>query len=220
MAFDPNDPADKKILSDAVATALTTQAEEHEAEIGGLRNKNKELLAKLKTGAEGDPAEVAKLEADLDAANKQLKELNKSLKSVTTERDEVKSLHETESQFTQRLLVDNGLTEQLVKANVAPAFLPAVKALLAPQVVIKSDGSERKALVGDKPLADFITAWSQGDEGKNYIAAANSGGGGAPGGKANGQGGKSMTRAAYDEMVAQNPQAVGPFFAGGGAITD
>jgi hypothetical protein len=52
MAYDPNDPADKrivdKLIKDAVDAALEEARTEHEAEVEGLRNKRTELLDKLK----------------------------------------------------------------------------------------------------------------------------------------------------------------------------
>jgi len=186
MAFDKNDKADQKILADAIAEALEEAATEHEAEIAGLKTKNVELIGKLKKAREGgnDPAEVEKLEAKLEAQTKELSEAQKALKAATKERDTFKAASETESAAARKLLVDGGLTENLVAAGVKKEFLPAVKKLLADQVTVKVEGDNRSAVVGDKSLSDFVKVWSQGDEGKNYIVAPANGGGNAPGGKA------------------------------------
>ena len=76
------------------------------------------------------------------------------------------------------------------------------------------EGDERKAFVGDKSLGDFIKEWSQGDDGKHYIAATPNGGAGAQGGKPSE--GKTMSRTDYEA----NPAAHAAFFAEGGTLTD
>jgi hypothetical protein len=77
-------------------TALEEQATEHESDIAGLKTKNKELLTKLKAANEGkdsDPAEVARLEGELEKAQK-------DLKAATKERDANAKLLETSPKVT------------------------------------------------------------------------------------------------------------------------
>lgn len=211
MAYDPNDPADKKILEDAIAEATS-----------GLTSKRDELLTEVKTlkaqirKGVADPATLDRLEAELDAAKTALETTKTELKTVTKDRDKAAKGLETESAYTRNLLIDNGLTSSLTAAKVATQFLPAVKAMFSGKVEIKADGGERKAFIGDKPLADAITAWSQSDEGKHYVSAGQNGGGGAGGGGANSNG-KSVSRVAFDAM----PHAErGSFFATGGTVTE
>ena len=82
------------------------------------------------------------------------------------------------------LLVENGLTEALTKANVAGPLMDAAKALLLrnhkPMI---ADG---KALIDGEEIADFVKAWAETDGGQHFVASENSGGGGGgnkPGGK-------------------------------------
>lgn len=195
MAFDPTDPDTKAALkaavTEAVAAANATAADAATA----LQANNAKLLKELreaKKGAEIDPVKHAALEdkvAELEgaltsaqsAAKKQAKELTTQVETLT------KSLT-SESGFTSELLVDNKLSDALVKAGVAAPFLPAVKAMLKTQVTIATDGETRRAMVGDKPLAEFVTSWATGDEGKHYVAAPVNGGGGAAGGSGGGAG--------------------------------
>lgn len=219
MAYDPKDPADKKIVDDAVAAALAEAADEHETAITGLKAKNTELLGKLKDAREGkgaDPAEAARLEAELDKVLGELKTERKALATVTKERDTFKAQAESESGFSTKLLVENGLTAALVGAGVKKEFMPAVTAMLSGKVTIKQDGDTRAAVVGDKSLGDFVKEWSQGADGKHYIAAEANSGGGANGGKAGGSG-KTMKRADYDAADANTRAA---HFAEGGTLTD
>src|SRR5690348_9177329 len=126
MAYDAKDPADKKILDDAVAAALAEAEAEHEAATTGLKTKNAQLIEKLKMGGEGDPAEVARLEGEIETLNKSLKDTNKALTTAQKAAKEATEAFESESGVTRKLLVDNGLTEALISNNVAKQFLPAV----------------------------------------------------------------------------------------------
>lgn len=206
MAFDPNDEADKKILADAIAEANKA-----------IDAKNKELIAELREARKGkaiDPAEIERLEAKLEAAEAEKKQFEKNAKEATKKLETAEASLKTESGFVQKLLVDNALTEELVKANVAKQFIPAAKALLAGQVSIKVDGENRTAVVGDKALADFVGEWSKGEDGKHYVAAPPNGGGGAkPGDKA--PSGKTIDQAGFDAM---RPTERAAFFAEGGTI--
>jgi len=224
MAYDPNDPEDKKIVSkliaDAVKAALEEQVAEHTEEVNGLKTKNKELLGKLNKAKEGqqDPENVSKLENELEASQTALKEAQKELRKVTKELETANTNFQAENQYAQSLLVDGGLTEALTKAKVTPEFMPAVKALLKPQVAIKVEGNDRKAVVGEKSLGDFVTEWSQSDAGKVYVSANSNGGTGAPGaGQANNGGGKTLNRAAFEQM---DMSARGSFIKEGGKVVD
>ena len=220
MAYDPNDPADKKIMKDAIAAALAELATEHEQDIQGLKIKNGELVQKLKKAQEGTPdaKEVAALETQLEKVQGELKNANKELKATKAQAEEFKTALDQESGFTRNLLVENGLTDALTKANVATPFIPAVKAMLSSKVELKTDGSNRVAMVGDKALGDFIKEWSQGDEGKHYVAAPNNGGAGGTGARPpQNLGTKTITRTQYDSMASHEVQA---FVRGGGSIVD
>ena len=96
---------------------------------------------------------------------------------------EVLKTLESESGFTSKLLLDNGLTDALVNVGVKKELLPAVKALLSKQAKVVIDGDARKAVIGDKGLSEFIAEWSASDEGKHFIQAPANGGGGADGSK-------------------------------------
>lgn len=222
MAYDPNDPKDKAIVEGLIADAVAEKEAEHEAAVAGLRNKNKDLLTKLAKakageGGEDQTAEVERLETALSEANAKLKAAEKDAKTsakaiadLTTERDGLNT-------NLTSLLVDQGLTSALTEAKVDNKFLPAVKAMLSPKVALKAEGDERKAFVGDKSLGDFVKEWSQGDEGKAFISAANNSGGGVGGSQGGSGGGKTATRAEYD---AWNPQERASFFSDGGKLTD
>jgi len=205
MAYDPKDPADKKIVDKLIADAVEAReaelATEHEAAITGLKTKNKELLAKVKAGGDGDPKAIEALENEIDANKTKIANLEKDARKAAKTIETLTGERDGERTAVSKLIVDGGLTEALTVAKVAPQFLPAAKALLQGRVTIKQDGEARTAMVGDKSLGDFVKEWSQGDEGKHYVAAPANGGGGAPGGQ-NPQGGNkpTMTRAAFNAL--------------------
>jgi len=219
MAYDPTDAADKKIVADLIKVALAEQATEHEQDIQGLKDKNIELLGKLKKAQEGqtDAKEVARLEEALEKNQTELKEANKSLKLVNKELNETKTNLESEAGIVKTLLVDNGLTEALTAHNVAAPFIPAVKKLLAENVALKDVDGKRIAVVGDKSLGDYIKEWSQGDEGKHYVSAPANGGTGARGANQTiSAGTKQISRAAYEA----NPGAYAGDLSKGAVLTD
>jgi hypothetical protein len=182
--------------------------------------KNKELLAELKEAKKGrtiDPADVEKLEQQIeklsgerDAATKAAKDAGKLAEAAT------KKLQD-ESGFTQKLLIDNGLTAELTKHGVTnPVHLKAAQAMLRAGVQIAQDGETRVAKVGEKALADFVKEWAAGDEGKHFVTAANNGGGGAPGGGGK-PGAATLSRSAFSAL---QPAQQAAHVKAGGTLTD
>ena len=210
MAVDLNEAEIKKAIEDAVQEATS-----------GLVAKNKELLAKLKTAqrdSQIDPSEHAALQSELDATQVKLADAAKELKTAKADAEKVKKAFEGESKLTHRLLVENGLTEALTKAGVTnPVHLRAAKAMLSGQVQLVAEGDNRVAKVGDKSLADYVSEWAKGEEGKYFVAAQQNGGGGAPGGAGKGGNVKSLTRTAFDGL---DVAAKSKFIADGGTVTD
>jgi hypothetical protein len=182
MAFDPNDPADKKILADAIAEAT-----------GKLESKRDELIAELRAArkkGEIDPKDYDRLESELDEVKGQLSDAQKAVKDAAKRAETAEKALTSEQAATQRLLIDNGLTAALTEAGVTnPIMLKAATALLrGEKIEIAVDGETRVAKIGDKLLGDHVKAWAAGDEGKAFASAPNNGGGGAGG--SGGGGGK------------------------------
>lgn len=221
MPFDPNDAEAKAAIKAAVETAMSAASEKHDADIAGLKAKRDELIAanrELKKGAEIKPEDMAAAEDRADKAEATLAEANKQVKALTTERDKAVKALETEGGFTRKLLVENGLREALAAHGVTNAVhQKAAMAMLASGVEIATDGENRVAKVGDKPLADFVKEWAGGEEGKHFVAAPGNSGGGAPGGKGATPGGKTMTRGAFDAL---DHGARAAFSKDGGRVVD
>lgn len=149
--------------------------------VEGLKAKNSDLLAKLKKATKDaaiDPEDFNRLKDENDALQEKYLESQKALKIATGLADTERKAKESEASYVSRLLIDNGLNDSLVAANVKPELLKAAKALFASNAQIVTEGEARKAMIGDKPIAEFVSAWAGSDEGKHFIAAkVNTGGG-------------------------------------------
>lgn len=208
-AVDPNDPEIKDAIKAAVEEATA-----------GLSAKNAELLKELKQArkaGEIKPEDLERVESERDDLKAQLEKVIKDLKVANTNAEKATKALEAEQGFTTKLLADNGLTEQLTKAGVTnPINLKAAKAMLGGQIQIVTEGDQRVAKVGDKPLADFIGDWAKSDEGKHFVAPGIHSGGGAGGGSGGGNA-KTMTRADFDAL---SPEAKASAMKDGTKLTD
>lgn len=170
----------------AIDAMIAKAVETAEAKAEATAAKNKELLGELKKArknSEIDPEEYQRALDQVDELQSKLGEATKATKAALTDAEKYKKLHESESGFTSKLLVDNGLLAELTAAGVKKELLDGAKALIERQVKVEQDGENRVAKVGDKTLKDYVTEWAGSDIGKNYVAApANSGGGGQGGG--------------------------------------
>lgn len=166
MPLDRNDPEVIALIED-VTEALSA--------------KNKELVAELRTarakarGSEIDPEEHARLQTQVEELTGKLEKVTKD--STKQVEKLTQDLADKDSALTQHL-IDGGLSSALAKAGVAPHFMDATKAMLRGQAAIK----EGAAFVGDKPLADHVAEWAQGEQGKHFVLAPHNSGGGASGG--------------------------------------
>jgi phage I-like protein len=176
-------------------------------------------LAKAKAKAKGadiDPEEYANLQTQVAELSDKLSKSEKAYKADTEKLS--KSLTEKDGALTKYLL-DANLTDNLAKARVKPELMDAAKALLKMQATIKAENGEYSALIGDKPIGDFVKEWTGSDAGKHFVSADNNSGGGANGGGSNGTT-KTMTRASYNALSTSNPAQAAAFFKDGGQLTD
>lgn len=179
------------------------------------QRKTNERLQALEESAE--EAERVKAEKDGDVKTA-VEQAEKKWQKELEKRDE--ALKQKDSHL-QKLLVDNGLTEALTQAGVAPQYMKAAKALLKTEgnIEISEDDGTPVAKLDGKPLSEAVSEWSQGDDGKHYVAAAPNSGGGAQGANGGGKAdtGKTVTRAEWDEM---DHGARAEFSQDGGKVVD
>jgi len=184
-------------FKDAVQAAVDSATE-------GLARKNSELLGevkKLKRGAEIDPAEMTALESQIDALKADLTKAQKEAKTFAAKADEFGKLLESESGFTRSLLIEQGLTAELVAAGVKnPAHLSGALALLKSGAQVVQDGDSRIAKIGDKALKDYVKEWAGGEVGKHFVSADQNSGGGAFGGGSGSGALPTMTRSAFESL--------------------
>lgn len=209
MSIDLNAPEVQEAIKKAAEEATS-----------GLISKRDELLAevkKLRKNQEIKPEQLEELENQVETYKAKWTEADKQAKAIAQEADKVKKLYEAESGYTNNLLVENGLNEALVKEGIAKQFLPAVKSMLKGQVQVKIEGNERKAVIGEKALSEYVSEWSKSEEGKHFIAApANSGGGSNGGGNAGGNV-KTMPRSQFDGISSAEKAS---FLKDGGKLTE
>jgi signal recognition particle GTPase len=190
----------------------------------GLKTKNEELLAKLKAEKDAKAElETQKSKAEEEAALKSgdVEKITQQLtQKFSKEIDMLKGQLTEKSTRLHDVLVDSALTEALVKAKVAPQFIEVakdhIKARNKPEVG-DVDGKST-GLINGKPITDFVSEWSQSDNGKHFIAAPANGGGGSQGANGNNQvGAKKIPRSEFEAMAAADQMA---HFKSGGTLTD
>lgn len=197
------------------------------ADVKGLKDKNEELLGKLKDAKTGQDELSKRLDAIEEKKNAALaakatkagdwdtlkKQLEDSHAKVIESKDlEIKALTGDKEKLTGQLhnhVVNTGLKDQLVKAKVRPELMEAATALITAKFkgeVGDNDGNPFAKFDG-KAVDQFVTDWSQTDEGKNFVSADSNSGGGANGANGTGQGAgntgkKTMSR---EEFSALSP---------------
>jgi len=110
MDIDLTSPEAKAAIKAAVSEATE-----------GLAAKNKELLGELKTARKGQeikPETLEKLEDEIDSLKTDLAASMKEGKTFKKAAEDATTALETESGFTKKLLIDNGLASELAKNGV------------------------------------------------------------------------------------------------------
>lgn len=143
-----------------------------------------------------DPAEIERLvnervaRVEANAAEKQA--------AIEADRDKFKSkLHSKE--------LDSVLTNGLIAAGVKDdIYLKGAKAMLKDALEIVEDGDELSIIAKDKygvpmPAEGFLKNWAETDEGKRFVGAPSSQGGGGGSGDPQ-KGGKTIVRSQFDKL--------------------
>ena len=195
---------EQKFTKDELDAAIEKAVGPLKTSIENLESKRDELITenrKLKRGAEIKPEDLQAAEDRADKAEAKDKELEKTAGDATKAKEKAEKALEAEQGFTQKLLIQDGLKSALIANGVKDeTFIDALTAKFAGGATVTVEGDTRKAMIGDKPLADAIKEFAASDAGKKFVAApANSGGGASGGGKSDANV-STMTRAAYDAL--------------------
>jgi hypothetical protein len=169
-----------KPIDPAAHAALASAHERLKKDAKADRDALKELndrLAAIEAEKEQAEADKAKASGDVEAVRTQLETKHGRELKAATDRAE-----KAEAQV-QKLVIDSGLSAALDEARVKPELKRAAAALLREGVELKDDDGEPTAYKGGLPLAEAIKLWAEGDDGKPFVLAGNSGGGAPGGGK-------------------------------------
>lgn len=172
-------------MTDEEVQALRDELKDANDSIEALSNKNREVILKNKKlssqNSEINSDDHYKVLDENDSLKEQIKKLNHDIKGREKDIAKLSDSNNSLNGNLQSLLIDGGLSDNLSKVGVLPQYMDATKALLRSQVSI----IDNKAVVGEKPLNDFMTEWA-GDGGKAFIKAPDSSGGGGQGGQGSG----------------------------------
>lgn len=160
--------------------------------ISKLEDKNTELVAglrKARTASEIKPEDLAAAEDRADKAETALAESKKAVTELTKRAEKAEKSLESEQDFTQKLLIQDGLKSALIANGVKDEdFIDTLTAKFASTAAVVVEGDARVAKIGDKSVADAIKEWAASDTGKKFVAAPLNHGGGALGGKGGSEG--------------------------------
>lgn len=214
---------------------------EHEAGTRGLLQKRDELLGsekKLKeqiaayeTSKGEYESKIAGLEEELKKASSEdhkkyyetrLADLQKKqaaeLEKITADRDYYKGEH-------LKALRNSAIEEGVKNLN----FVPGLKDGFIARVLSLNDfqpdtieGTTKFLNKEHHTIEEAINAFAMTQEGKAYIANPSTGGGarGSSTGTGGASGNKTMSRSAYNELQARDPQKASEFFRNGGRLVD
>ena len=172
-------------MTDEEVQALRDELKDANDSIEALSNKNREVILKNKKlssqNSEINSDDHYKVLDENDSLKEQIKKLNHDIKGREKDIAKLSDSNNSLNGNLQSLLIDGGLSDNLSNVGVLPQYMDATKSLLRSQVSI----IDNKAVVGEKPLNDFMTEWA-GDGGKAFIKAPDSSGGGGQGGQGSG----------------------------------
>jgi regulator of replication initiation timing len=209
--------ADETYTKEQVDAAVKKAVEAATGDVDGLKAKvdeligdNKKLKTELRKTQDIKPEDVAALESQVDELKAKLSEATKAATDAAKAKEKAEKALEAETGFTQKLLIQDGLKSELLKNGVKDEdFIDSLTAKFAAGAMIATEGEQRKAMYGDKPLADFIKEWAGSDAGKKFVAAPANSGGSAEGGTRAKADARTMTRATYDALDQQTKGEVG-----------
>ncbi len=182
-----------------------------DAAVAPLIAKRDELLGEVKSLRKGKqiaPEDVEKLEERIETLQGELNKANGELKTAKKTADEATKALQSESGFTQKLLVENGLTEAFMKAGVTDQdYIDLLKSKHAALAKVVVDGDTRKVMFGDKDMDTYLSEWKGSEAAKKFIAAPANGGGGSQGGGGTGAPSKPVkewTTAEKAKFIGEN----------------
>jgi hypothetical protein len=201
---------------DGIDLSAADAKEQINALAKGLLDKNTDLLGKVNSGKEkltGHESELERLrilEQGLEKTKLEEKEnYNGALELVKQDNqktiDKMTLGTEGDKNLIRKLLVENGLTAELVTLNVNPDLMALIQQGLSSLATV-IDG---KAMIGEQSLSDYMKEWATTPQGKASILAKANNGGDANGGGSEVKQGEKFSDFTGAELVTiknQDPQ--------------
>ena len=180
----------------------------------GMSDKNTDLLGKLNTQKGSLTESAGELErlrileqgleqSKLEEANNYKGALELKEQEYTKNTEKLTASNGDKDKLIHTLVVENGLTAELVKLNVNKDLIGLIQQGLSAQATVV-DG---KAMIGEQSLSEYMKEWGETPQGKaSRTALANSGGDGN-GGDSNPENKKmsDMTGAERTALFHSNP---------------
>ena len=196
----------KKHVEDAITAATDSLKSNRDDLLGKFKkqqDENKEFQARL-DAIEGDKR---KAEAEAAAASGDIDKIKASMQEdFNIKYNKLEDTNKGLQSQLNNLVINNGLTQALVKANVKPEMMGAVEAMLLKSTKAEIGDNDGKlfAKFDGKAVEDFVTTWAQSDEGKHFVSADNNGGGGSNGANGSGKAAsvKTMSREDFTNLPA------------------
>lgn len=196
----PEENLTKADVDKAVKDAIAAARAEWETETQGLKDKNRELLGKLREASGVKPEDLAAAESRADQAEAKIKELEKQVGALTKERDtatkNLEAVYSAASESAIDLAVQAGVSALKVLPEIADGFAALHRGNFTVEMV---DGKPVVKSKDGKTPDEYFKAVGADEKTKAWVAAPNNSGGGAPGGA--GSGGSSKVISAADHQA-------------------
>jgi hypothetical protein len=197
--------ADEKTYTQADIDKIKSDSD---ARIEAMDKKVQEALDEAKRAKaearklkEIDPAEVERLESELDTLKAENAKLAKDAKDAVKAAETAAKALEAEQGAARTSRLNEEISGALSESGVVPSLVPALKALMEKDAKVDMVDGKYAVQIGDKPAREAIKAFLDSEDGKAFRAAPVNGGGGATGSSGGNPTGKTMTRAQYDETI-------------------
>lgn len=155
-----------------------------DAALKPIKDKNTELLGKLVGFKKFEDIDLEKLQeaaVKLEAAEQEKLEAEGKWEEAYTKLkgehqgvvDELKVANGVLKGELESTTLKNGVTIELMGLDIIGDLSEVAVTTLLAQASLNEEGA---VVMGDKPIADFMTEWAEGPVGKHFIKSGNSGG--------------------------------------------
>lgn len=160
---------------------IEEQLEDLKSQVEATNSKNKELLTELRIAKsknkELDPDAYAKVLEENDTLKSELSKTKSELGLKAKDLEKLSGTLTEKENYLKNLTLENSLNDALSSLGLNQVQLNRLKKSFKADATITDDG----VAIDGKPIKDFMTEWSNSDEGKSFIPAPANSGTGASG---------------------------------------